>query len=608
MKKLLPLFIVSLFTISSFAQSGGPDGFGYTWRDNTHPQGPAYSWIDITTLPDAELVPGLSDDNTSASFYPIGFDFPYYWYNVNQFKVGSNGYIIFSNGNISSPFPTIPSAAQPHDFIAAMMSDLNFLGTGNTAECWVWSNSTDSLIVSYINVPFWFNNTTTPYTGLNTFQIILTSVDSSITFQYMIQSGASAALTEFVTVGIENNTGAIGLQHSTSIYPLANTAIKFYYPATILLSIKDASVSYNNNPESGALFLNKDGDPFTMTSRVKNTGNDTIPPFNVNMRIINDFGGIALQENIMTDTLLAGEEQDLAATTAFNPTTAGTYSFRTQTQLSGDVTISNNERLSELIVVDTSLVDITLGYTGPVSAPLGTGISWSGGNSGVGVEIIPPFYPCYVRKLEFYIVDNTLPTGFYSLMYDNTGLDNGPGNLLDSTYFDPSLMLYPEAWNTITLPAPIQIDSGSIFIEWRMQAESISLGTDNTLPISNRSYEVLGGWSIFRYRETQDPMIRAIVATTATAGIGSGSSTNFVGEFYPSPADGRIFMDLSLENSNSKTRFDVFNLQGQLVQTAERSVNGNQRVMLDISSLSPGLYVCNIVAGDDQFNRKFIVR
>ena len=239
---------------------------------------------------------------------------------------------------------------------------------------------------------------------------------------------------------------------------------------------------------------------------------------------------------------------------------------------------------------------------------MGTGISWSGGNSGVGVEIVPPFYPCYVRKLEFYIVDNALPTGFYSLMYDNTGLDNGPGNLLDSTYFDPSLMLYPEAWNTITLPAPIQIDSGSIFIEWRMQAESISLGTDNTLPISNRSYEVLGGWSIFRYRETQDPMIRAIVATTATAGIGSDGSTNFVGEFYPSPADGRIFMDLSLENSNSKTRFDVFNLQGQLVQTAERSVNGNQRVMLDISSLSPGLYVCNIVAGDDQFNRKFIVR
>ena len=90
--------------------------------------------------------------------------------------------------------------------------------------------------------------------------------------------------------------------------------------------------------------------------------------------------------------------------------------------------------------------------------------------------------------------------------------------------------------------------------------------------------------------------------------IRDSSSTNFVGEFYPSPADGRVFMDLSLENSNSKTRFDVFNLQGQLVQTAERSVNGNQRVMLDISSLSPGLYVCNIVAGDDQFNRKFIVR
>ncbi len=607
MKKLLPLFIVFLYATSALAQSGGPDGFGYIWRDSNHPQGPAYSWIDITTLPGAQLVTGLTDDNTSA-FYQMGFQFPYYWYNVSSFKVGSNGYIIFNNGNISSPFPAIPSAAQPHDFIAAMMSDLNFIGTGNTATCWMWTNSTDSLIISYIDVPFWFNNATTPYTGLNTFQMILTSVDSSITFQYMTQQGASAATVDFCTIGIENNTGAIGLQHSKDVHPVQNYAVKFYYPATILASVRDASAFYNDNPESGGIFLTQNGDPYMMTSQIKNTGTDTLAPFNVNLRMINDLQVLVIQENIMTDTLYPGTTQNLTATIPFNPTTAGRFSFRTKTQLSGDVTISNDEKLSEVIVIDTAQVDIALSYTGDLSTPPGTGVSWSGGNSGVGIEIVPPFYPCYIRKLEHYLAYNTNGTGFYSLMYDNTGPGNGPGNLLDSAYVPGASTLYPDFWNVITLPTPIRIDSGSVFIEWRMESESIALGIDNTPPIGNRSYETLGGWSIYRSRETQDPMIRAIVATSATAGITGEISNNFVGEFYPIPTNERMYVDLSLENSNKDVRFNMYNLQGQLVLSNSRNVNGTQRVVFDISTLSPGVYVCNIIAGENQYNRKFMVR
>jgi hypothetical protein len=607
MKKLLPLLIVFLYASSVFAQSGGPDGFGYEWRDSNHPSGPTYNWIDITTLPDAELVPGLTDDNTS-NFYSMGFQFPFYWYTVSDFKVGSNGYIIFSNGNISSPFPAIPSSAQPHNYIGAMTSDLNFLGTGNTAECWVWTNSTDSLIVSYINVPFWFNNATTPYTGLNTFQIILSAVDSSITFQYMLQAGASAAAIDFCTIGIENNTGAIGLQHSKDVYPPSNYAIKFYYPAVILASVPDASAFYNDNPESGGIFLPLNGDPYYMKSQIKNTGTDTLAPFNVNLRIISPLMAVVVQENIMTDTLLPGATQDLTATLPFNLTTAGTYSFRTQTQLSGDVTISNNEKLSEIIVVDTSQVFIPLSYTGALSTPPGTGISWSGGNSGVGVEIVPPFYPCYIRALEFYIAFNTNNTGFYSLMYDNTGPGNTPGNLLDSAYFPAGTVQYPDIWNVVTMPSPIRIDSGSVFIEWRMEAESIALGTDNTPPIGNRSYEILGGWSIYRSRETEDPMIRCVIASDATAGVADQISDNFVGEFYPTPSNERIYMDLSLSNIKTDVVFNMYNLQGQAVRSVSKNVNGTQRVVLDVTGLSPGVYVCNIVAGENQYNRKFMVR
>ncbi len=607
MKKLLLLLTIFLYASASQAQSGGPDGFGYEWRDSNHPQGPAYNWIDITTLPDAVQVTGLTDDNTS-SLFSMGFQFPYYWYTVSDYKVGANGYIIFNNGICNSPFPAIPAAGGPNDYIAAMATDLNFLGTGNNAECWTWTNLTDSVIISYINVPFWFNNTTTPYVGLNTFQMILTSVDSSITFQYLDQQGASAAVADFVTIGIENNTGAIGLQHSTGIYPPVNYAVKFYYPAATTLSIPDASAQYNVNETSGGIFLSQDGNPFYMNSRVKNTGNDTTAPFNVNLRMLSDLGITVVQENILTDTLLPGAGQDMVSTLPFNPNTAGTYTFRTTTALSGDVTITNNEKLSEVIVVDTTVVDIPLSYTGNSPIPAGASISWSGGNSGVGIEIVPPFYPCFIRKLEYFITDNIDNTGCYSLLYDNTGPDNGPGNLLDSTYLDGQTQIIPGFWNTVTLPTPIQIDSGSVFIEWRMEGANIALGTDNTPPIGNRSYEILGGWSVYRSRETEDPMIRAQVATTATAGITTSVSENFVGEFYPSPATSRIALDLSLENSNKAVQFNMFNIQGRLVQTSSKNVNGTQRVVLDVSALSPGVYICNIVAGDSQYNRKFIIQ
>ncbi len=606
MKKLLLTIIVFLSAANAFSQAGGPDTFGYTWRDSNHPQGPVYNWIDITTLPDAQLVTGLTDDNTS-TFYSMGFQFPYYWYSVSQYKVGSNGYIIFSNGNISSPFPVIPSAAQPQDYIAAMMCDLNFLGTGNNAQCWTWSNSTDTLIVSYIDVPFWFNNSITPFTGLNTFQLILSAVDSSITFQYMTQQGSSAATTSYLTIGIENNTGAIGLQHSQNTYPAQSYAIKFYYPSTSLISVKDAAALYNDNEESGALFLTQNGDPYMMTSQIKNTGTDTLEPFNVNMRIMNNIGATVVQENIMTDTLLAGETQNLTTIVPFNPTTAGTYTFRTQTQLSGDVTITNNEKLSEIIVVDTNQVYIPLYYTSDIAVPPATGISWSGGNSGVGIEIVPPFYPCFITKLEYYISYNTDGTGFYSLLYDNNGPAHGPGNLLDSAYLSGSLVAI-EAWNTFNMPLPIRIDSGSVFIEWRMEGANIGLGTDNTPPICNRSYETLGSWSIFRYREDRDPMIRAQVSTETTVGIEKKSPENFVGEFYPTPSHDKIMLDFSLAQANKDLLFSIYNLEGQLVQSISRKVNGTQKVMLDVSTLNPGIYLCSILAGDTRYNRKFIVQ
>ena len=91
MKKILYLTLVFFtLTLRSIAGSGGPDAYGYIWRDNLDPQGPAYNWVDILTKPGRLLVERLSDDNTQGPFQ-MNFNFHYYWYDVNQFWIGSNG-------------------------------------------------------------------------------------------------------------------------------------------------------------------------------------------------------------------------------------------------------------------------------------------------------------------------------------------------------------------------------------------------------------------------------------------------------------------------------------------------------------------------------------
>src|SRR4051812_35854146 len=116
MKRTILCVLLSLSIGAAFSQTnGGPDAFGYTWRNSNDSLGPQYNWIDITGRPGVMEITGLDDDNTAGP-YNIGFQFPFYWYTVNQFWAGSNGYMIFQNGQIASPFPLIPSSAQPQDF------------------------------------------------------------------------------------------------------------------------------------------------------------------------------------------------------------------------------------------------------------------------------------------------------------------------------------------------------------------------------------------------------------------------------------------------------------------------------------------------------------
>ncbi len=585
--------------------SGGPDTYGYIWRDSNDPSGPAYNWIDILTKPGVAEVRFLADDNVQGSF-PVGFPFHFYWYDVTQFWVGSNGYLGFTNGQISHPFPSIPSVAAPQNYLAALMSDLIF-NPANNAKCWRWTNPTnDTLVVSYIDVPFW-DASSAGGVGTNTFQIILSGVDSSITYQYQVQTGSPSNLTSYASIGIENNSGNIGLQHSYNALPPINYAIKFYYPTNTTYSVSDASTVYNDNAETGGLFLSRNGQPFSMVSEVKNTGNQNLASFNVFQRVVNSVGTIQAQNNTMSNALTPSQTQTITGTNTFNPTTAGTFRFISDTQLGGDATPSNNQKIQELRVVDTTGTSIRLSFDNGVDAGLG-GLSWQGGNGGAGIYFIPPFYPCKLTEVHAFIAANPNFFGCSFNIYDDNGLGGGAGTLLDSIYY-PSGNVIVNSFNTATLPTPLQINSGGVYVAWLMEGDGISLGQNQVAPISNRTFEILGtSWAQYRYRETEDLMINISIEKVSTIGVEENSMNNAFGDFYPNPSAVLAALDYNFNGTVNKISYEIYDVQGKLITKKDLNQSfTNGKLVVNTESFSNGMYSCRILVNGNSVMRKFVV-
>ena len=488
----LPLLLLALPLL---AGSGGPDAYGYTWKDDLEPDGPVFNWIDITGS--GVQVLGLADDNVVGPFI-METNFEYYWYNRKFVWIGSNGYIAFNNGNIASPFPTIPLAGGVNDYITGVMADLNFAGPGNPAQCW-FLDQPDATIISFINVPFW-SPAAPSWTGSNTFQIIMDKQDSTITVQILQQTGLTQ--NNDITIGIESVAGSIGLQHSKNVYPPGNRAIRYTRPATPLITVTDVAVDWNTEPGNGGRFLSRNGAPFTMISRVSNIGNTPVGSFTVSAAVLNAANQVQTSDQVTVPGLVPTAESYHEFNNPFQPTTAGTFRQRTTISgVPGDLVAANNELFQELVVVDTTLATHDLRFHGPTDD--GLGLAWTGGNGGVGMYLVPPYHPAFATHTTVRITSNTGNVGFFMRVYADDGPDNGPGTLLDEVLV-PAAQAGPGD-KVIPLNTPFIINSGGVYVQWYMQGEGVSIARDATPPFSLRTYEVLDGvWAEYRDRQNTD--------------------------------------------------------------------------------------------------------
>ncbi|HRC32696.1 MAG TPA: T9SS type A sorting domain-containing protein [Bacteroidia bacterium] len=603
---ILSLFCLALFSLKA-QTNGGPDAYGYTWRDSNDPNGQPYNWIDITNLPFVNSVKLLADDNVVGPF-PMGFNFHYYWYDVDEFRIGSNGYISFNNGNMAVPFPPIPQPSKLNNYIAAFGSDLSFADAGNPGECYFWkSPGNDTLIVSYINVPFW--DASLLYDGSNTFQIILSALDSSITFQYQDQQGVYNGLfADFLTVGIENNSGNIGLMHSHDIYPVASYSIKFYPPSTVTYTAIDATCDWVDNVSSGGRFLTKNGTPYEMKSNIRNYGNTVLAPFSVLSEIKSGFSQV-VAGTATTDTLIPGQSQILTyPNNTWNHNTTGTFSMITNTQLANDLVPSNNKDTCEFVVIDSTTASQWLSFDdGSVG---GVGLSWNGGGpgEGVGMQFPLPYFPIQIDEIRALVVANPTPEGMALKIIDDDGVGGTPLTQLDSVWVDP-FSVQVGTYTTVQLTNPIIKTSGSVYVMWEMGGNGISIGQNVTRPISNRSFEVLGGsWSIYRSREDEDFIIN-IKVSDPTVGIAEQNPLATVfGNMFPNPAQNFVNINYNTSTIINNITLEICDMQGRIVQTKNiASLYGEGSMKVSIAELSAGMYICKMSVNDKSINKRFTI-
>jgi hypothetical protein len=538
--------------------TGGPDTYGYTWIDSNEPGGPTVSFIDISGY--GTEVAGLGDDNVVGPF-PIGFDFHYYWYDVSQFWVGSNGWMKFSTGGmLASAFPSIPNAGLPNDIICPFTADLYFDAVA-PSRAYYWSNNVDSCIISWNQVQGWLPASSGGPSGSHTFEIILTAADSNITFQIAAQEGSF--YNNSATVGIENSTGQIGLQVMFNMLPAANTAYLFDYPDVVTYEVHDMSVGDVMNDGSKGMFA-ETGDDVTVWCMVKNSGNQNESGCPVIASILNLSGQVQWTETHNLGAMLAGEEQEITFSTTWTATTAGTYQVNIEVDLTGDMNPGNDILDCELGVVGLPGI---LGYDDGSSE---YAWGWAGGNGGMGVRYVPPAYPVQIDQISFYYTGTTLLDHNLEIVDDDGG-SGAPGTTIYTETIQPSI---PTGWNYYAIDPPVLIEDGAFYLGLIQTVESNSFAMDTSAidPQSRQTWEFTGVWAPFRYEATYEYMIRCRIDHYSNVDPADLPVTTYrLLENYPNPFNPSTTIMYSTTAPGMVT-LKIFDVTGRLVNTL---VQGN---------------------------------
>ncbi|MBI5472566.1 MAG: T9SS type A sorting domain-containing protein [Ignavibacteriae bacterium] len=485
--------------------TSAPDAWGYTWVKSTEPGGPTFRWVDIATR--GTRVTGLTDDNVVGPFNML-WDFSYYWYSSNRFKVGSNGYITFDNTTtaFAPSFAQLPATSLPNDLMAICVGDLVFSGqAGAAGDCFYWTNGTDSLVVSFINVTEW-EQTINPNTK-HTFQVILSKSDSSITYQYGLQQGRyNSTNNTRLCIGMENATGQIGLNYVYStapphaLLPDSGLVIKFKRTRNTGLQVTDGGIVGGFNSANLAKMV-KVGVADTIKCLIKNFGTAAITNASVRYAISRT-GQTTVYDTVVVPSLAPSQEMTVTFPRLFTPALTGSYTSLFTIVVTGDVGPGNNTKTAEIRSLDFG----TTGSRTQLAFENGTqtsSTSWIGGGGyGYAFDLPADVYPVYVETVYVNIASITANPMIVQIMDGSTGI---PGTILAEKTNVTAVV----GWNAIPFTSDsVRVNGGRFFVGAR---GNMAFYYEGTAPLSYRTWEYTGGWAPYRSADLQDLHVRATV-------------------------------------------------------------------------------------------------
>jgi len=199
----------SLALVPTFLQVPCLDDTTFTVASGNDPEGPAYNWVEIkyigTPIPYDDFYNGLASnplDDGSAGPFSLPFDFDFYGTGYNQYYVGVNGGLSFTDSDVNSGgyYGNLDIPGNGFStFISVFWNDLiigDYSHGGGHGNIYLYNSpGNDTTIIEWYQVGNFNSSTDT----LTTFQVILTSY-GNITMQY--QNVGVTGLENTALVGI----------------------------------------------------------------------------------------------------------------------------------------------------------------------------------------------------------------------------------------------------------------------------------------------------------------------------------------------------------------------------------------------------------------------
>jgi hypothetical protein len=198
--------------------SGGPDLYGYTWKDSDEPGGPVFDWVDVSGVGTRIAEFGTYKDDGNVGPFPIGFTFNFYGNDFDTFRISTNGFVSFTSSATDYSNDPLPSSGGPENLLAVFWDDMVY-DESDGSEIYYYYDGTKTVIqfnsirrIAQFTAPFYW------------YQIILYP-NGTVTYQYLTLGSSLSSH----TIGIQNDTKDDGLNvvYNDASYIHENMAIEF---------------------------------------------------------------------------------------------------------------------------------------------------------------------------------------------------------------------------------------------------------------------------------------------------------------------------------------------------------------------------------------------